>query len=77
MKELNRTKPQKAGGRVGTHQPTLMLTASLLKKETVELMWVANVGCTITTLDAHQLAHDLGLQVARHFGESILRQKLQ
>ena len=67
----------KAGGRVGTHQPTLMLTASLLKKENVELMWVANVDCTITTLDAHQLAHDLGLQVAHHFGESILRQKLQ
>ena len=74
MKELSR---QKAGGRVRTHQPTLMLTASLLKKESIELMWVANVDCTITTLDAHQLAHDLGLQVARHFGESILRQKLQ
>ena len=71
MKEL------KAGGRVGTHQPTLMFTASLLKKENVELMWVASVDCTITTLDAHQLAHDLGLQVAHHFGESIVRQRLQ
>jgi hypothetical protein len=77
MKELNRTKPQKAVGRVGAHQPTLRLTASLLKKESVELMWVANVDCTITTLDAHQLAHDLGLQVARHFGKSNLRHRLQ
>jgi hypothetical protein len=58
MKELNRTKLQKADGRVGAHQPTLRLTASLLKKESVALMWVANVDCTIKTLDAHQLAHD-------------------
>jgi len=61
MEELSRTKLQKIGGRVRTHQPTLRLTASLLKKESVELMWVANVDCTITTLDAHQPAHDLGL----------------
>ena len=44
----------------GAHRPTLKLTASLLKKEGVESMWIATVDCTVATLDSHLLSTILG-----------------
>jgi hypothetical protein len=65
------------GSPVGTQRPTLKLTASLLKKEGVESMWIATVDCTVATLDSHLLAHDLGVLVAVHFGESVTSKSFQ
>jgi hypothetical protein len=52
-------------------RPTLRLTAALLKKQEGDLIWVATVECTVTTLDAHLIAHDLGVVVATYFGKQV------
>jgi hypothetical protein len=65
------------GSNAGEHRPTLTLTAALLKKEGVEAMWVATVDCTVSTVDSHALAHDLGVLVAGHFGESVTSESFQ
>ena len=66
-------------GRVGTHQPTLMLTASLLKEESVpELMWVASVDCTINSCWMRtSWLMTLAYRSLIILGKSIVRQRLQ
>jgi hypothetical protein len=56
---------------VGAHRPTLKMTASLVTRAGVESIWIATVDCTVATLDSRLLAHDLGVLVAGHFGQTV------
>ena len=59
------------------HLPTLKMTASVSNKQNADLMWVATVECAVATTDGHRLAHDLGVMISRHYGKSVIGEKLQ